>query len=62
MPIVINRVPYGLLLKDRDTDQIKMELNFRGLATDGGWRDQLLKRIKENKNKNNTKDFLPQCI
>jgi hypothetical protein len=59
MPIVIDRVPYGLLLKDRDTDQIKMELEYRGLATDGGWRDQLLKRIKQQEN--NTKDFLPQC-
>jgi hypothetical protein len=59
MPIVIDRVPYGLLLKDRDTDQIKMELEYRGLATDGGWRDQLLKRLKQEEN--NTKDFLPQC-
>jgi hypothetical protein len=46
-------------LKDRDTDQIKMELEFRGLASNGGWRDQLLKQIKEQEN--NSKYFFPQC-
>jgi hypothetical protein len=36
VPIVIDRVSYGLLLKGSNTDQIRMELEYRGLATDGG--------------------------
>jgi hypothetical protein len=60
MPIVIDKVLYELLLKDRDTDHIKIELEYRGLATDGRWRDQLLKRIKQQEN--NTNDFLSQCL
>jgi hypothetical protein len=59
MPIVEDRVPYGLLLKDRDTEQIKLELAYRGLSTDGGWRDHLLKQLKEHEK--NKKDFFPQC-
>jgi hypothetical protein len=59
MPIVEDRIPYGLLLKDRDMEQILLELAYRGLSTDGGgWRDHLLKQLKEHKG--NKKDFLPQ--
>jgi hypothetical protein len=43
MPIVDDRIPYGLLLKERDTNQIMMELAYRGLSTDGGWHDHLQK-------------------
>jgi hypothetical protein len=59
MLTVEDRIPYGLLLKDRDTEQILLELAFRGLSTDGGWRDHLLKQLKEHEG--NKKDFLPQC-
>jgi hypothetical protein len=59
MPIIKDRIPYGLLLKDRNRDQILLELAYRGLLTDGGWRDHLLKQLKEHKR--NKKDFLPQC-
>ena len=59
MPIVDNIIPYGLLLKERNTNQIMMELAYQGLSTDGGWCNNLLKGLKEHKG--NKKNFLPQC-
>ena len=59
MPILEGKVPYTKLNKSRDTEQIKKELEFRNLSTDGPWRDGLIKRLKEHEG--DTKNFIPRC-
>jgi hypothetical protein len=46
--LVLGKTPFGKLRKDCDMEAIKTELRYRGLSTEGGWRDDLLKRLKDN--------------
>jgi hypothetical protein len=46
MPLLEGAVTYSLLLQARDAEQIKTELQFRGLPDDGGWKIFLIRRLK----------------
>jgi hypothetical protein len=35
--MLLDKVPFGKMLKSRDTENIKLELSHRGLSTEGTW-------------------------
>jgi hypothetical protein len=47
MPLLEGLVTYSMLLKDRDIEEVKKELRFRGLSDEGGWEKHLLLRLKK---------------
>jgi hypothetical protein len=47
MPLLEGLVTYSKMLKDRDIEEVRKELRFRGLSDDGGWANQLLVRLKK---------------
>jgi hypothetical protein len=47
MPLLEGLVTYSMMLKDRDIEEVKKELRFRGLSEEGGWEKQLLLRLKK---------------
>jgi hypothetical protein len=47
MPLLEGLVTYSMMLKDRDIEEVKKELRFRGLSDEGGWEKQLLLRLKK---------------
>ena len=47
MPLLEGLVTYSMMLKDRDIEEVKRELRFRGLPEEGGWEKQLLHRLKK---------------
>jgi hypothetical protein len=57
-PMVLGRILYSKLKKDRDTEDIKKELVCRELPTDGGWQKQLMVRLKNDEK--DTKSFKPK--
>lgn len=57
-PYVLGRIHYSQLRKDRDTNDIKKELEYRELGTDGGWQKHLLARLKSHEG--DQKSFKPQ--
>ena len=48
MPVIRGELPFIKLLKDRDMEQVQMELRFRGLSDQGKWRDVMIARLKAN--------------
>ena len=53
-PLVLGRIKYTSLKKDRDIHKVKQEMAYRGLSTDGGWMKDLLPRLKLHENNNDT--------
>jgi hypothetical protein len=49
-------VTYSMLLKDRDIEEVKKELRFRGLSDEGGWEKHLLLRLKKDEADRGSKD------
>ncbi len=47
MPLVEGLEKSYMLLKDRDIEEVKKELRFRGLSDEGGWEKNLLLRLKK---------------
>jgi hypothetical protein len=45
-----------MLLKDRDIEEVKKELRFRGLSDEGGWEKHLLLRLKKDEAVRGSKD------
>jgi hypothetical protein len=45
-----------MLLKDRDIEEVKKELRFRGLSDEGGWGKHLLLRLKKDEADRGSKD------
>jgi hypothetical protein len=45
-PIIKYQTPYTGLYKTTDTAQILKEMEFRGLPTDGGWKNQWIPRLR----------------
>ena len=45
-----------MLLKDRDIEEVKKELRFRGLSDEGGWEKHLLLRLKKDEADRGSKD------
>ena len=46
IPLVAGRTLYSSLIKSRDTDLIRKDLEYRGLSVEGGWKRDLLARLK----------------
>jgi hypothetical protein len=59
MPVIRGELPFIKLLKDRDMQQVQMELRFRGLSDQGKWRDGMIARFKANEC--NNKYFKIRC-
>jgi hypothetical protein len=57
-PMMLDRTRYSDLRSQRDTPLILIELQYRGLATDGRWKNDLMPRLKENEGDKRT--FKPQ--
>jgi hypothetical protein len=57
-PLVLHRILYSSLRKQRDTIMIEKELMFRDLATTGPWKEGLIKRLKDHEG--DTKSFEPR--
>ena len=56
MPLLEGLVTYSMLLKDRDIEEVKKELRFRGLSDEGGWEKHLLLRLKKDEADRGSKD------
>jgi hypothetical protein len=56
MPLLEGLVTYSMLLKDRDIEQVKNELRFRELSDEGGWKKQLLVRLKKDEMDRGSRD------
>jgi hypothetical protein len=55
-------VTYSMLLKDRDIEEVKKGLRFRGLSDEGGWEKHLLLRLKKDeadRGSEDKEDFRP---
>jgi len=59
MPVIRGELPFIKLLKDRDMEQVQMELQFRGLSDQGKWRDGMIARLKADEG--NNKYFKTRC-
>ena len=57
-PLVLGRIRYSKLKKDRDIDNIRKELESRGLPTNGGWKNDLIPLLKSHEG--DQKSFKPQ--
>ncbi len=55
-PLLEGLVTYSMLLKDRDIEEMKKELRFRGLSDEGGWEKRLLLRLKKDEADRGSKD------
>jgi hypothetical protein len=56
MPLLEGLVTYSMLKKDRDSEEVKKELRFRGLSDEGGWEKHLLLRLKKDEADRGSKD------
>jgi hypothetical protein len=56
LPLLEGLVTYSMLLKDRDIEEVKKELRFRGLPDEGGWEKCLLLRLKKNEANRGSED------
>ena len=54
LPLVQGRILYSSLLKDRDIELLKQELSHRRLSTEGGWKKDLIRRLKASEGNNET--------
>jgi hypothetical protein len=45
-----------MLLRDRDIEEVKKELHFRGLSDEGGWEKHLLLQLKKDEAGRGSKD------
>ena len=59
MPVIRGELPFIKLLKERDMEQVQMELHFRGLSDQGKWRDGMIARLKADEG--NNKYFKTRC-
>jgi hypothetical protein len=62
MPLLEGLVTYSLLLKERDSEEVREELRFHGLSAEGGWEKQLLVRLKKDevdRGSNDKENFKP---
>ena len=59
MPVLTGRLPFRKLLKERDIEQVKQELRFRGLSDQGPWQKGLIARWKVDEG--DTKFFKTKC-
>ena len=57
-PLVLGRIRYSKLKKDRDLGDIKKELECRGLDTSGAWKNSLIPRLKTDEG--DQKSFKPR--
>jgi hypothetical protein len=57
-PLVLGRIRYSKLKKDRDVGDIRKELECRGLDSTGGWKNDLIPRLKAHEG--DQKSFKPQ--
>jgi hypothetical protein len=57
--LTLGRVLYSKMKKDDYIDDVRKELAYRNLPITGGWRDHLLKRLKESEG--DDKSFKPRC-
>lgn len=57
-PLVLGRIRYSKLKKDRDLGDIKKELECRGLDTSGAWKNGLIPRLKTDEG--DQKSFKPR--
>jgi hypothetical protein len=58
--IISNEVPYSMLDMERDRANVEMEMVFCGLLIDGGWKKDVLQRLKLHEG--NDKVFVPRCF
>lgn len=52
------RILFSKLLMSRDKEEVKKELQYRGLSTEGGWMKDLLERLKQDEG--DRKSFMPR--
>ena len=63
MPLLEGLVTYSLLLKERESEEVRDKLSFHGLSTEGGWKTQLLVRLQKDevdRGSNDRENFKPQ--
>ena len=58
-PLIAGRILYSALLKNRDMENLKLELQFRGLSTEGGWKKDLIPSLKKSEG-GDPKSFKPR--
>ena len=59
MPLVLGRVLYSSLRKEKHIKKVKEELRYQNLSDEGGWKKDMLRRLKEDEN--DQKSFAVRC-